>query len=313
MAASTEGLITSQTALKCAVSIARVTPAWLGYAIGRWIARWLSSRTDSALVRAVRANQWVIAGKINSPRFLDQAVQAVFQNSARSIYELYHFNQRPRAADRMFSIDSSFQAILTRPEFDRAGLVLAGLHMLGFDLGLQWLSMAQFKPLVLTLPNPEGGRQMEFNTRQKAGIKMVPGSVKGLLQALHHLQQGGMVMTGIDHPTPESDPRPRFFGLPAALPTHYIYLALKAKVPVVVVGSRLEEDGKQHISASTPIEMNPYPNRADELQINAEKVLAVVEEFIRRDPQQWLISQPVWPEIIQDVPRVSQRTRGGAV
>jgi lauroyl/myristoyl acyltransferase len=59
--------------------------------------------------------------------------------------------------------------------------------------------------------------------------------------------------------------------------------------------------------------MNPYPNRADELQINAEKVLAVVEEFIRRDPQQWLISQPVWPELLQDVPRVSQRTRGGAV
>jgi lauroyl/myristoyl acyltransferase len=49
--------------------------------------------------------------------------------------------------------------------------------------------------------------------------------------------------------------------------------------------------------------MSPHPNRADELQINAEKVLSVVEEFIRRDPQQWLISRPVWPEIVQDVPR----------
>jgi len=112
-------------------------------------------------------------------------------------------------------------------------------------------------------------------------------------------------MTGIDHPAPENNPRPRFFGLPAALPTHYIYLALKAKVPVVVVGSRLEEDGKQHIYASTPIIMKPYPNRADELQFNAEKVLAVVEKFIQRDPQQWLISRPVWPGTVQDVPRYS--------
>ena len=303
MAASTQGLITSQTALEFAVSIARVTPPGPGYAIGKGIARWLSSRADSALVRAVRANQWVVAGKTDSSHFLDQAVQAVFRNSARSIYELYHYNQHLRAADQLFCIDPSFQAILARPELDRQGLVLAGLHMLGFDLGLQWLSLAQFKPLVLTIPNPQGGRQIEFDTRRKAGIKMVPGSVKGLLQALRFLKQGGMVMTGIDHPDPENNPRPRFFGLPAALPTHYIYLALKANVPVVVVGSRLEEDGKQHIYASTPIIMNPHPNRADELQINAEKVLSVVEEFIRRDPQQWLISRPVWPEIVQDVPR----------
>ncbi len=305
MAANTEGLITGQTALKFAVFIARVTPPGLGDAIGRLIARGISSRTDSALVSAVRANQWVVSGKIESSKILDQVVKAAFRNSARSIYELYHYNQRPRAADRLFSIDPSFQTILARPEFDRSGLVLAGLHMLGFDLGLQWLSMAQFKPLVLTLPKPEGGRQMEFNTRREAGLRMVPSTVKGLLQALRHLQQGGMVMTGIDHPTPESDPRPCFFGLPAALPTHYIYLALKAKVPVVVVGSRLEEDGKQHIYASAPVEMSPHPDRAQQLQSNAEKVLAVVEDFIRRDPQQWLISQPVWPDIIQDVPRKS--------
>ncbi len=303
MATSIERLITSQAALKFAVSIAQATPPRLGYAIGTVIARWISSRTDTGPVMAVRANQWVIAGKISSSRILDQAVQTVFWNSARSIYELYHYIQRPRAVDQMFSIDPSFQAILARPEFDQHGLVLAGLHMVGFDLGLQWLSMDQFKPLVLTLPNPEGGRRMEFETRRKAGINMVPGSVKGLLQAFHYLQQGGMVLTGIDHPAPESDPRPCFFGLPAALPTHHIYLALKAKVPIVVVASRLEEDGKQHIYASAPIEMSPHSNRAEELQSNAEKVLAVVEEFIRRAPQQWLISQPVWPEIMQDVPR----------
>jgi lauroyl/myristoyl acyltransferase len=303
MAASIERLITSQTALRFAVSIAQITPARFGYAISRVIAQWISSRSNTGPVTAVRANQWVIAGKTDSARFLDQAVQAVFQNSARSIYELYHYIQHPRAVDQMFSIDPSFQAIFTHPEFGRQGLVLAGLHMVGFDLGLQWLSLNQFKPVVLTLPNPEGGRLLEFEARQKAGLKMVPGSVKGLLQALRHLQQGGMVMTGIDHPAPGSDPRPCFFGLPAALPTHHIYLALKAKVPVVVVGSRLEEDGKQHIYASAPIEMDPHPNRAEELQINAEKVLTVVEEFIRRAPQQWLISQPVWPEIINDVPR----------
>jgi lauroyl/myristoyl acyltransferase len=229
-------------------------------------------------------------------------IQTVFQNSARSIYDLYHYGQNPGAIERIYCCDSSFQVILSRPEFDQRGLVVAGVHMVGFDLAVRWLCMDQIKPLVLTIPNPEGGRQLEFETRQKAGMKLVPGSINGLRRAFRFLQQGGMVVTGIDRPVPESDPQPRFFGRQAALPCHHIFLALKAQVPVVVVVSRLEEDGKNHIYASHPIEMDSYPNRSDELLINTEKVLAVAEEFIRQAPQQWLIPLPVWPGIMDVVP-----------
>jgi lauroyl/myristoyl acyltransferase len=133
-------------------------------------------------------------------------------------------------------------------------------------------------------------------------MKLVPGSVNGLRQAVRYLQQGGMVVTGMDRPVPESDPQPRFFGRRAALPSHHIFLALKAQVPVVVVVSRLEEDGKLHIYASPPIEMDSYPTRPGELLGNTEKVLAVAEVFIRQAPQQWLVPLPVWPDIMNVVP-----------
>ena len=303
MAFSIERLINSPVALKIAASIAQVIPPRLGYSIARLAARWISSRHDSGLVRAVRSNQWVIAGEESTSQSLDLAVQAVFRNSAHSIYDLYHCVQNPGAIERIYTVDPSFQAFLGCPEFNRRGVVVAGLHMAGFDLGVRWLCMDKIQPLVLTIPNPEGGRQVEFETRRKTGMKLVPGSVPGLRRAVRYLQQGGMVVTGIDRPVPEYDPRPRFFGRQAALPSHHIFLALKAQVPVVVVVSRLEEDGKYHIYASTPIEMDSYPNRADELLINAEKVLAVAESFIRQAPQQWLISLPVWPEIMNVVHR----------
>jgi hypothetical protein len=35
---------------------------------------------------------------------------------------------------------------------------------------------------------------------------------------------------------------------------------------------------------------------------NAEKVLMVAEGFIRRAPQQWAIFQPVWPDLLPQVP-----------
>jgi lauroyl/myristoyl acyltransferase len=302
MAARMERLINSPSALKFAAFLAQAIPPGLGYSIARLAAQWISSHRDSGQARAVRSNQWVIMGEANCSHSLNLAVRTVFQNSARSIYELYHYGQNPGAIGRMYTFDPSFQVILDRLEFDRRGLVVAGLHMVGFDLAVRWLCMDKIKPLVITLPNPEGGRQLEFETRQKTGMKLVPGSVNGLRQAVRFLQQGGMVVTGIDRPVPETGTRPCFFHRQAALPSHHIFLALKAQVPVVVVISHLEQDGKYHIHASAPIEMETRPDRSDELLINTEKVLAVAEEFIRHAPQQWLISLPVWPEIINDVP-----------
>jgi KDO2-lipid IV(A) lauroyltransferase len=302
MVANVDRLNNSPAVLQFAARLARATPPGLGYSIARLAAWWIASHRNSGLVRAVRSNQWVVSGEEGCSDKLDQAVRTVLRNSARSIYELYHNIQNPGALGRMYSFDPSFQAFSDRPEFDRRGLVVAGLHMAGFDLAIRWLCLEKFKPLVLTIPNPEGGRQLEFKTRQEKGMRLVPGSVNGLRQAVRFLQKGGLVVTGIDRPVPGSDLRPRFFGRQAALPGHHIFLALKAQVPVVVVASRLEEDGKHHIYASPPIEMDSHPNREDELLINTEKVLAVAEGFIRQAPQQWLISLPVWPETMKEIP-----------
>ncbi len=300
MVASIEQVIGSTGALKLAVSIARATPPGLGYPIARLAAGWISARRNSSLVRAVRSNQWVVAGEIGAPQLLDQTVKAVFRYSGYSIYELYHHIQSPEEIARLYTIDRSFQPILDCPEFDRRGLVVAGFHMAGFDLGLQCLRLNQFKPLVITLPDPKRGRLLEFETRQKSGIDMALGSFSGMRQAIRHLQRGGIVLTGIDHPLPGLDHQPCFFGHPAALPVHHVFLALRTHVPVVIAFTRLEEDGKYHIHASEAIEMNPYPDRVEELLINAEKVLDMAAAFIRKAPQQWLIFQPVWPAMLAD-------------
>jgi lauroyl/myristoyl acyltransferase len=123
-----------------------------------------------------------------------------------------------------------------------------------------------------------------------------------LRRAIRHLEQGGVVATGIDRPQPDANPRPCFFGRLACLPTHYVYLALKARVPVIIVFARLEADGRYHLHASHPIEMDPYPDRFDQLRCNAEKVLSIAEGFIRQTPEQWSMTWPVWPEALDLAP-----------
>lgn len=301
MKTKTEQLVSSTLGLRLAAWISQVSPPRLGYAIANAIGGWIATRRASDLVKAVRANQWVAAGEAAAPQVLDQAVQEVFQNSARALYEMHHYLHDLDAANNLFVLDPPIQALLNRPEFDQRGLVIAGLHISNFDLALQVI-YRKIKPLMLTIPNPEGGRRMEFEIRKQTGINLVPGSVAGLRQAMRHLKKGGVVATGIDRPQAGCDPRPSFFGRPASLPTHHIFLALKMNVPVIILSCHLELDGKYHISATPPIEMDHYPSRSDELLYNAEKVLAIAEGIIRHSPRQWLVSQPVWPDTINLAP-----------
>jgi phosphatidylinositol dimannoside acyltransferase len=290
-------LVYSSMGLKLAAALARATPPRLGHFFALTISSWISSRPNSPLVDAVRSNQRMIAGPQASPADVERHVRDVLRNAADSIYELYHYAADPSQVGQMYCLDASFDPIVSRPEFDRRGLVIAGLHMAGFDLGLRWLCRYKFKPLVLTMPDPQEGRRLELEGRREMQMNVLPYSAGALRHAIRHLQQGGMVLTGIDHPVPPAAGQPRFLGQPTALPTEHVYLALRANVPVVVVASHLQEGCKYRVLASRAIEMERHADRSDELQLNAQRVLALAEPFVRHQPGQWLIFQPVWPGV----------------
>jgi KDO2-lipid IV(A) lauroyltransferase len=161
--------------------------------------------------------------------------------------------------------------------------------------------MQGMKAMVLTLPDPRGGRRKEYEMRKKNGVNLVPSTVGGFLQAVRHLQQGGFVATGIDRPIPQPRIRPQFFGRPASLPLHHIFLAIKAKVPVMLMVTIRRPDGTNCVFSTDRMEMDSYPDRETEVRRNAEKVLGVAEEYIRMAPQQWSVSLPVWPEVADGI------------
>jgi phosphatidylinositol dimannoside acyltransferase len=155
---------------------------------------------------------------------------------------------------------------------------------------------------VLTIPDPQNGRRLEFEMRKRTGMNLVPASISGMKQARNQLASGGVVLTGIDRPVVDANVRPCFFGHPASLPVHHIYLAMKASVPVMIVAARTGKDGRYQVTTSEPIEMESTSDRDKDIVRNAERVLKEAEHFILREPEQWSISLPVWPELGDCVP-----------
>jgi lauroyl/myristoyl acyltransferase len=290
--------LSSAFGVRLAGGLGRMIPQRFGYAAAEFVADRIASRRNSKIVRSVRANQWIAHGENIQGEALDQAVRETFRNSARSIYELYRGLEHLPEANESILFDPSADFILRRPEFGERGLMLVSLHLGNFDLLLHILSMRGIKPLLLTIPNPRGGRRVEFEAREKSGARLLQPSVVAFRKALRHLKLGGMVATGIDRPIPDPRLFPRFFGRPAPLPLHYVFLAIKTAVPVIVLATVRGPDGKNHVFASAPLEMEPNPDREKEALHNAERVLKIAEEIIRKAPTQWSESLPVWPDLL---------------
>jgi phosphatidylinositol dimannoside acyltransferase len=303
MTVDLQQVINSSLSLRLVSSFARSLPPHWGYRIAYGLAEQIARQRNSRLIRAVRANQWVARGENLQGKVLDDVVRETLRYAAHFLFDLYHYSHDFEATRKLIVFDSSFDAMARRSQFEARGLMIAGLHLSNFDLVLQWLAKDGSKPLVISIPNPQGGRYIEYEVRKQTGINLLPASVGALRRAFKHLQRGGMVLTGIDRPVEKPEVWPRFFGRPAAVPIYHIFLASKARVPVVITATTLQPDGKYHVFASDPIEMDSCADAAEGIVRNAEKVLAVAEGFIRRSPGQWSVPLPVWHQSLDLVPK----------
>jgi lauroyl/myristoyl acyltransferase len=282
--------------------LARLLPVAWGHWLADRIAKSIASHPASTMVRAIRANQWVIHGCSKDKVALDQAVAATLQSSARALYHLYHYKITSANLDHLVDFKDDSQALFKRPEFDARGLMLVAMHIGDWDMVLRVMIVKGLRPFMLTIPDPQGSQKMEFEWRRRTGMNVVPASVGAFRQAIRYLQQGGVVMTGIDRPIPDPKLRPMFFNRPADLPAHHVYLALKARVPIQVIVTTRMPDGRNQIRTSHLIEMESHPDAGKELEMNVNKVLSVGEEFIRRSPHQWTVALPVWPGAMDEMP-----------
>jgi lauroyl/myristoyl acyltransferase len=298
MPSKLQQLMRSSFGVKVVTVMGQLFPLPLGRAIADLVAKKLAGQKDTPMTKAIRANQRVIHDGTLTEEELDQAVLKMYKYSSRNIFDLYHYLNESNVLKKLIIFDEASQNLIKRSEFEARGLMITGIHLSNFDLALHWLCRNGAKPLILTIPNIEGSYRTEFEIRKKSGMNIVPSSIEAFRMAIHHLEKGGTVLSGIDRPIPDPKIRPLFFGLPSALPTHSAYLAKKAGVPVAVITTIQKPDGKLSVNLSEPIEMESYPNRELETLKNSEKILKVAEQYIRQVPYQWTISLPVWPETL---------------
>ena len=276
-----------------AILLSQALPPALGHPVARLIARVVGRFPRGAAYSALRLNQWIVSGKQLTGEALEEAVRQVFRNQAVALYDFYRSLNRPHLVEKKVRFTPAFSRLVEECKRGGQPTILLTTHLSGFNLGGLRLAQEGLKFLTLSIPNPSRGYAWQNELRNQRGMQVLPFTVEALRLARERLNAGGTVLTGIDRPMENNTYTPRFFGYPSALPVAYIRLALKSAARVFVVGFTTRADHTHEIDVSEQVPMQP--GGEDELVRNAENVLRRAEDFIRRDPRQWMMFFPVWP------------------
>ncbi|HET6445590.1 MAG TPA: lysophospholipid acyltransferase family protein [candidate division Zixibacteria bacterium] len=295
-------IINSRLGVGFTLAFARTLPPSIGYPLANVLAGQLASRKSLKLIQAARINQWVVHGEKSTASELDDAVASNLRHTAHCLYDTYHYLLNEEAIQRLIIIGPGVRERLKEIKRDKKGIIIVGPHLSNFDFVGQAASGTELDALALAFPDPGGGYQWQNQIRRSSGMEIVPTSLDTMRKAKQVLRDGGIVLTALDRPVVGTKYQPKFFGRPASLPLHHILLALKTDVPILVVAVVMNQDGRYEVVYSDPVIMVREADRDSELVHNAERVLAIAEDFIRLAPSQWSMYYPVWPEVQDFLP-----------
>ena len=300
---SLQDLINGEIGVSLAKSLAKALPEKAGFKLAHSVARIISHRKNTSMVRCTRANQWVLSGKQLSGEELDQRVKDVFDHTAYCLFDLYHNIDEPKTLLDKMTISPKLGEILTSRKDCGEGTIYLTPHLSNFDLAGRAITYSGHHLLVLSYPNPNKGYQMQNKLRKEYAIEVMPMSIESLRLGKQRLQEGKAIITGLDRPLEESKYHPKFFGFPSMVPVTYVKLALQTQSPIVVVACIGNENGRYTAEASDLIYLDHYNDPVQEMERNAEKVLKQAEVFISAHANQWSMFYPVWPWALAEMPQ----------
>lgn len=286
--------------IRLGMSLGRIIPRRAGLKLAASIGTLLGKNRASDMVRAIRANQWVIHGQNLSEDELDRYPQIIFRSSAKCLFDYFHFMFRVNKLQKIVDYSPQAETVFERIR-DHKPCVLVCPHISNFDLMGYTLALKGLEVQVLSYPNPNVSYKMQNRLRNSLGLQITPMSLSAFRQARKRLRNGGSILTGLDRPLPDQHHekyRPVFFGYEANLPVTYIRMALEANAPVFIMAAVSRLDGRYYLESSEPIWMDTADELETEIVNNANRVLRHSERLIKKYADQWAMFYPVWPQFL---------------
>ncbi len=271
----------------------RLPRAW-AYALAVFAARFAWWFSPLARPRLEYNLQMVCPELKKDPAALGHMSWQNFRNHAKAYADLM---QLPR--ERVESMGSRLKVDgLENLDQARAigkGVLVVSCHMGSYEEAAAIWSATQ-APVSLFAEELEPRALFEWyrDTRARLGISVLPLDHGGIRKVLQALREQEIVITAIDRDITGTGYLMPFFGKLAPVPLGPAAIALRLGTPLLpVCVIRIPDDTFLVMCAPPVIARSSGNVRADQVRITGE-LLAHIEGFIRRYPEQWHVPHRIW-------------------
>jgi len=212
---------------------------------------------------------------------------------AKNFYDLFRTQTLDLAeVDRLVKVEGQEQ--LDRALSKGKGLILIAAHFGSIDVVAQVLALWEI-PIVGPAEHlkPEALFQYICSLRGNKSFRLIP--IDGpLFELFRALRRNEIVALAADRNIAGSGIVVDFFGAPARLPDGYAQLSLRTGAPIIVGFSQRLPNNTFVAHFEPPLELEATGDRDGDARAGVEKVVAIMERYIGEQPEQWVMSEPLW-------------------
>lgn len=272
-------------------AIGRRIPLRIGQFLGRMLGRlaWHVVRRERRKALA----HFAIAFPDSTEDQRRDAIRAMFRHLGMSVFELAWLpNLDARLREKTTDVDG-IDKVLELLDSGR-GVICMTAHCGNWE----WLAyvMGSYGRPVYVLQRERDAPEMNdyiTNLRAKSGVRTIDrGSATSARDMIQAIRRGGMIAFVIDQNIRTESVKVPFFGLPALTPIGPARFAVRTEAAVVPAVIERLPDGRHHARFLEPI----FCKREDDPVALTAALTRIVEEQIRRVPEQWVWMHDRWRE-----------------
>lgn len=174
------------------------------------------------------------------------------------------------------------------------GVIFLTCHLGAFDLQVSTMALKGLNPNIIGTPlKDERLNELLWDYRNKYGAVAIERG-KETFRLIKVLKSGGSVALLIDQDTKVKSTFVNFFGRLASTPVGVTVLALKTGAAIVPTYVHLRADWKQHMQILPEVSLSITGDDERDVQENTQMLTDLIENIIRRHPEQWVWMHERW-------------------
>ncbi|MBI5042359.1 MAG: lysophospholipid acyltransferase family protein [Nitrospirae bacterium] len=218
-------------------------------------------------------------------------VLKVWQNWGKYLLDFFRFSNLNSNNLSSFVAEIKGKDIIDKALAKGRGAIIFTAHLGHWELGALCLKLTGYKTNVIMSPYESPDVNITVGKiREKNGIGTIPVEDEGpasIIRILKALKNNELITIQGDRDIEKKGIMLNFFGEPAYFPKGPMLLAMKTKSPAIPAFTFIDSDNLYHSIAEEEIEIEDTGDEEKDLRINMERMVKIIERYVRKYPEQW--------------------------